>query len=76
MERVPKTSAIGLFPIKLLFSLIAVQQSLINATPRATKLFQLLLLVGEERLELSLPKKQVPKTCVSAIPPLAQNFVV
>ena len=34
--------------------------------------YLLLLLVGEERLELSLPKKQVPKTCVSAIPPLAQ----
>ena len=33
--------------------------------------YLLLLLVGEERLELSLPKKQVPKTCVSAIPPLA-----
>ena len=36
--------------------------------------YLLLLLVGEERLELSLPKKQVPKTCVSAIPPLAQQI--
>lgn len=76
MERVPKTSAIGLFPIKLLFSLIAVQQSLINATPRATKLFQLLLLVGERGLEPPPIARPVPKTGVSTIPPLAQNFVV
>ena len=59
-------------PNTLPFTLCNISSSMQQLVQQKFNQYLLLLLVGKERLELSPPKGHVPKTCVSAIPPLAQ----